>query len=118
MCSSVYFLTDFVTIRQIPNAAAFAFARRFYFWGDDMRLRTAVLATLLGLAVMDLATAPASAGRLPSINELRSYSIRRLQDCKLLNEIRVSYSARDIKFEHWPKAKAIIPWYSANCMNG
>ena len=83
-----------------------------------MRLRYAVLATLLGFAAMDLATTPASAGQLPSINELRSYSIRRLQDCKLLNEIRVAYSARDIKMEHWPKAKAIIPWYSANCMNG
>ena len=83
-----------------------------------MRFRFAVCATLLGLAVMELTTAPASAGQLPSIKELRSYSIRRLQDCKLLNEIRVVYSARDIKFEHWPKAKAIIPWYSQNCMNG
>jgi hypothetical protein len=83
-----------------------------------MRFGFAVRATLLGLAAMDLATAPASARELPSINELRSYSIRRLQDCKLLNEIRVAYSAKDIKLEHWPKAKAIIPWYSANCMNG
>jgi hypothetical protein len=83
-----------------------------------MRSGIPILATLLGLAVMDLAAAPASARQLPSINELRSYSIRRLQDCTLLNEIRVAYSARDIKFEHWPKAKAIIPWYSANCMNG
>jgi hypothetical protein len=47
-----------------------------------MRLRIAVLATLLGLAVIELATVPASAGQLPSIKELRSYSIRRLQDCK------------------------------------
>ena len=83
-----------------------------------MRLRIAVRATLLGLAIMELAAAPASARQLPSLNELRSYSIRRLQDCKLLNEIRVTYSARDIRMEHWPKAKAIIPWYSANCMNG
>jgi hypothetical protein len=106
-------LNEITKRRSVGFAAA-----SFCLWGDDMRFRFAVLATLLGLAVMDLATAPASAGRLPSINELRSYSIRRLQDCKLLNEIRVSYSARDIKFEHWPKAKAIIPWYSANCMNG
>ena len=83
-----------------------------------MRFRFAVCATMLGFAVMELATAPASARQLPSLNELRSYSIRRLQDCKLLNEIRVTYSARDIRMEHWPKAKAIIPWYSANCMNG
>jgi hypothetical protein len=103
---------------QPPNAAASLSRGVFYFWGDDMRLRSAALATLLGLAVMDLATAPASARQLPSINELRSYSIRRLQDCKLLNEIRVTYSAQDIRIEHWPKAKAIIPWYSANCMNG
>lgn len=83
-----------------------------------MRLLFTALAILILPAVFGPADTSASARPLPTINQLRSYSIRQLQDCVLLNGLRVAYSASDIRMEHWPKAKAIIPWYSANCMNG
>jgi hypothetical protein len=83
-----------------------------------MRLWIAALAVLLLPAVTVPIDASASTRQLPTMNQLRSYSLRQLQDCALLNGLRVAYSASDIRMEHWPKAKAIIPWYSANCMNG
>lgn len=83
-----------------------------------MRLWIIALAMLLLPAVIGPVGSSASARQLPTLNQLRSYSIRQLQDCALLNGLRVAYSASDIRMEHWPKAKAIIPWYSANCMNG
>jgi len=83
-----------------------------------MRLPTFIFAALLGLAPMSLTDAFASTRRLPSIEQLLSYSIRQLQNCALLNGLRAAYSMRDVRLEHWPKAKAIVPWYSANCVNG
>ena len=83
-----------------------------------MRIWIATLAILVLPALIGPASTPASARQLPTLHQLRSYTIRQLQDCGLLNGLRVAYSASDIKIEHWPKAKTIIPWYSANCMNG
>ena len=83
-----------------------------------MRLFIIAFAILLLPALVGPVDTSASARQLPTMSQLRSYSIRQLQDCGLLNSLRVAYSASDIRFEHWPKAKAIIPWYSANCMNG
>ena len=79
-----------------------------------MRLWIAAFGVLLSPAL----AGTADARQLPTINQLRSYSLRQLQDCALLNGLRVAYSAKDIRMEHWPKAKAIIPWYSENCLNG
>jgi len=83
-----------------------------------MRLWITALAILVLPAVIDPVDTSASARQLPTLNQLRSYSIRQLQNCALLNGLRNAYSASDIRMEHCPKAKAIIPWYSANCMNG
>ena len=81
-----------------------------------MRLPTAILAALLGLAPMSMTDAFASTRQIPSIEQLRSYSMRQLKNCALLNGLRTAYSIQDIRLEHWPKAKAIVPWYSANCV--
>jgi hypothetical protein len=82
-----------------------------------MRLWIIALTILILPAVIGPIDTSASARPLPTIQQLRAYSIRQLQDCALLNSLRAAYSASDIRLEHWPKAKAIIPWYSANCMN-
>lgn len=81
-----------------------------------MRLPTAILTALLGVAPMSM-TAVASTRQIPSIEQLRSYSIRQLQNCALLNGLRAAYSVQDVRLEHWPKAKVIVPWYSANCLS-